>query len=282
MASPDISDRTLRWLHGMAGIAHLVQSAAGFALTNSVYPDEGYFKVNNVLTWQEQVKTYDIGERYRLGNIVCIFPALSSMNHLWAVLDQKRYLGYVEKGYNPVRWIEYSASAGLMFWVIGQLCGIADIKTLTLLLAGNATMQYMGLTTEQCVGRSKKAMAAQQSDQADDWKDMAWEQQVPGFTIFLGMWASLMIGFWTGVKNSKQDVPDTVYSIIFVLFSLMLVFGLLCIAYIRGLEQNTSKSRFSIQSFRKVEVGYIILSLVAKSFLTWMTLFGVLFAQQKN
>ena len=86
---------TLFWLHLGAAILHGTQSGYSFALANTTYKDQGFFKVTNhvyrpVRGGIIQNSTDVVGE-FRLANMVAIFPLLSMINHLWAVIDFKRY-----------------------------------------------------------------------------------------------------------------------------------------------------------------------------------------------
>lgn len=245
-----------RLLHGLAALAHGTQSTYGFVLTNQVYPEKGkVFLSNPVARFEKQEEAPTPFAEYRLGNLVSAFPALSTINHLWSVLDKPGYDKVLKQGYNPVRWGEYSVSAGIMFWTISQLTGIRDVKILFPLLLGNAALQYTGYSIEKDVGQKRF--------------ESANRQQVSGFVLFLALWIPLFVAFFTAIERSANKVPPEVYAIIFVLFSLMLCFGILSLLY----------STQRITDFRKIETGYLVLSFVSKTLLTNLTLFGVLFSE---
>lgn len=294
-----VSDKTLKILHGSAALCHLIQAAYAEALVNTVYKDKAIFDIAN--------PTYDntnvIGS-YDLAQLVPIFSLLSSANHTWALFDFQRYATFVEKGYNPVRWTEYSMSAGLMTYIIASLSGITDIKTLIGILIANVALQYTGYSVEKLTAQSMRS---------DDLicKDILYQgairEQIIGFLIFAVQMAIVWIAFFTSVAQSDQDVPIYVWTIIFILTALYLAFGLLSVCYTRGASvfntrgakpsrdnntrgasvfntrddgiptSNKSKTGFSAfreTDFRKVEVGYIALSFISKTFLMNMVLFG--------
>jgi hypothetical protein len=247
----------LRNTHGLAALVHGLQAAYGFYLTNTRFKDQGYYTVTNRIRYgtNGEAESDDVVGTYRLGNLVSTFPALSMMNHLWSYFCTESYETYVNRGYNPVRWGEYSISAGLMFVVIAQMSGITDIKLLTTMGLANAGLQAIGYTIEHDVG--------------DQNYESAMRQQIPGFLIFAALWSALFTSFFTSLSKASSDVPDMVYAIIFVLFGLMLVFGVLSIQHIRKVQSGD-------WSFSKVERYYLYLSFISKSLLTNMTLFGVL------
>lgn len=219
-----------------------------------------------------------------------VVAADSSANHTWALFDFQRYASFVEKGYNPIRWTEYSMSAGLMTYIIASLSGITDIKTLVGILIANVALQYTGYSVEKLTAQSLRS---------DDLvcKDMLYQgairEQIIGFLIFAVQMAIVWIAFFTSVAQSDQDVPIYVWTIIFILTALYLAFGLLSVCYTRGVQttrgakpsrdnntrgandnNKTGFLAFRETDFRKVEVGYIALSFISKTFLMNMVLFG--------
>jgi hypothetical protein len=265
----DISDKTLKILHGTAALCHLIQAAYGEALVNTIYKNKSLFQIANP-TYEN---TNVIGE-YQLSQLVPIFSLLSTVNHSWALFDFQHYKKFVDQGYNPVRWGEYSISAGLMTYVIASLSGITDIKTLIGLLLANGAMQFSGYSIEKLVSQSIH-------DPDDRFAQVLYQsavrEQIVGFIIFILQMAIVWIAFFTSVAQSDQEVPAFVWTIILILTALYLAFGLLSVCYMRGADRkltNTGFKAFRETDFRKVEVGYIILSFISKTFLMNMVLFG--------
>jgi hypothetical protein len=276
-----VSDKTLKILHGSAALCHLIQGAYAEALVNTVYKDKAIFEIAN--------PTYDntnvIGS-YDLAQLVPIFSLLSSANHTWALFDFQRYAAFVEKGYNPIRWTEYSMSAGLMTYIIASLSGITDIKTLVGILIANVALQYTGYSVEKLTAQS---IHSDNSICKEILYQSAIREQIIGFLIFAVQMAIVWVAFFTSVAQSDQDVPIYVWTIIFILTALYLTFGLLSVCYTRGAKPsrdndtrgasvpNNNKTGFLAfreTDFRKVEVGYIALSFISKTFLMNMVLFG--------
>jgi uncharacterized membrane protein len=175
---------------------------------------------------------------------------------VWSLVDRSGYDRVLKQGYNPVRWAEYSLSAGLMYVVIAQLCGINDIKPLGMLVLSNAALQYSGYAIE--------------CDIADQHQASAKRGEIIGFTIFVSTWLPLFVAFFTSLHQTPDDISGVLYSIVFILFGLMLCFGVVSVLHQRG----------RIQRFETVEKSYLVLSLVSKTLLTNMTLFGALFSKR--
>jgi hypothetical protein len=243
---------TLRWMHLGAALAHGCQAIGGFYLTNVTYKDRGLFQLENAVANGKSL----VGQPYRLGNLVSAFPALSTLNHVWSLVDRSGYDQVLKQGYNPVRWSEYSLSAGLMYVVIAQLCGINDIKPLSMLLLSNIALQYSGYAIER--------------DIADKRQSSARRGEVMGFTVFISTWLPLFVAFFTSLRQTPDDINGVLYSIVFILFGLMLCFGVVSVLQQRG----------RIQRFETVEKSYLVLSLVSKTLLTNLTLFGALFSKR--
>lgn len=250
-----ITDRTLLILQGILSGFHFLQSGYTFGLTNTKYRKDGKYFITN----GDKITL----PKYSLGNLIAVFPLLAGLDHLWSIADSRKYLRFVQKGYNPVRWLEYSASAGLMFFAIAQLSEIQDIKPLVLILGSNIVLQYLGYSTERNTARGNLSQAE---------KDNAI-----GFVLFMSIWLPIFVAFFTALQQADERPPDIVYIIIFVMFALFIVFGLLNWSYIRGKQSGRDEfSKLKIQNFRKIELGYILLSFVAKTLLTNLTLFGAL------
>jgi len=266
---------TLHNLHLFAAIAHAVQSGYAFGLTNTTFKEKGNFEVTNPFRRPEGNNEHVIGS-FKLGNVVAVFPALSTMNHLWAYFDRERYESYVDKGYNPVRWAEYSLSAGIMFIVVSILSGNPDVKALTSLGIGNAALQYIGYMVEKQVGTYPKTIKTYETTD---------QMEKLGFLVFFALWAPIMTAFFTGMHDSQNDedqdgVTPVVWSIIFILFALMMSFGVVSVLYQR--KNYPGETKYKIEDFKTVEYAFIWLSLLSKSFLTNMTLFGALGAEPEE
>lgn len=261
MALGPVSDVMLRALHGSAAGLHLAQGVYGETLVNTLFANKARFPLtNDVLNYNHTVGTYNLAQ------LAPVFSFLSAANHLWAVIDFSGYLQWVDqRGYNPARWLEYSASAGLMWYMVAVMSGLIDIKPLVLLALANVALQYTGYSIEKDSAEALRQQSATSYDSAQ-------RQQVIGFLIFAAQIICVWTAFITSATTASDSVPWLVWLIMVVITALFLAFGLLSLAYTRGFCANASVLRE--RDFRKVEVGYIILSFVAKTFLMNAVLFG--------
>ena len=194
--------------------------------------------------------------RYNLSLLVPWFPFLASVDHFAC------YAGSGEGGWyrkavedekvNPARWAEFAASAGVMVWIVATLCGIVEIRTLVSLVLLNATLQFVGYQIEKAMAQGRE----------EDAKNLL----ATGFALHTAMWVQILIGFYTALQDSDEPPPAAVYSIVLIMFALFTSFGVLSAMHVLG----------RIKNFASLEKGYIILSLVSKTLLTWLVYFGAL------
>lgn len=260
-----MSDTTLKWLHFGAMLLHLGQGSAGEAVVNTVYKDQGFFTpTNTVMVPPDKIYPNTL-PKFQLTQLVPIFSFMSAVNHGWAFADFKRYLTYVDKGYNPVRWAEYGLSAGLMNVIIASLSGWTDVKGYTFLVLANMGMQYSGYSIEEETG---KFLRTTNPVEYRNLRKSAIKQQVMGFMFFASIMAPIWTAFFTSVNTSDEDedsAPVFVWAIIFIISAFYLSFGLVSLAY---------TLQWKKPSFRTIELAYLVLSFTSKTFLANMTLFG--------
>lgn len=281
-----VSDNLLYYSHLGAAVLHGTEALAGFTLTN-LNPEKGRFPIVNNITYPRTLGTTKgetvVQSDVQLGNIISCFPALSMLNHLWAVFQFKNYLQWVdEKKTNPVRWAEYSVSAGLMTLVIAMLSGEADIKSILQLLFTNVVMQQCGGLIEEDVAEARRSGSS--GNRFHQARRRAMTHEILGFILFFSIWITLFTSFFTSVNKVQNDtslssnkIPDIIYAIIFVLLFFFLLFGMVSCAQVYGLYNP--KSKLALTDFRKVELLYLILSFSSKSALFGMNFGGVIFSQ---
>lgn len=247
----------LRGLHGFAALLQLAQFGYAEALVNSTFKDRGFTKLTNPVN----DKLNHLGT-YQLSQLVPIFSLLSSVNHTWAFFDFKRYLNLVDnEGYNPVKFGEYAVSASLMYWIVSSLSSAVDVKILAFMVLSNLALQFTGYSIEKDVGQGHLGSAMR--------------QEVTGFLIFVAQFSVIWTAFFTSINQSDEtedgDVPAYVYSIIFIITALFVSFGVVSMIYVK---KSRKPGVNKVQLFRSIEVAYLALSIVSKSFLMNMVLFG--------
>ncbi|MAE20997.1 MAG: hypothetical protein CMK92_01055 [Pseudomonas sp.] len=238
------------WANVIAGVLHLAQSVAVFGLLGSGTGTESDWPIlasgfEGEVLWLH---------RYPLGWLVPIFPLLSATNH-FASAFSKTYDEYTRKTKtNPVRWIEYSMSAAIMLWIIGTLSGVNDVGTLASIVVLNIALMMVGYMAEALGPKHPQAALLQSV----------------GFAIHLAIWTNIITSFYTTISLSDTSVPDVVYSIIWVEFVLFSTFGVL-----------SALGSAGTTNFEQTEIGYIVLSFISKTLLTWLA-FGGVFASNER
>jgi hypothetical protein len=280
----NVSDSTLRILHGVACFLHLTQFGYAEALVNTKFKGESLFALTNPVASEpgslQPLKINSLGF-YQISQLVPWFSLLSSANHAWSLIDFAGYQKYVTQGYNPVRWAEYSISAGLMYYVVASLSGYIDVKGLSALVMSNVALQYLGYSLEKDVGRSLQA--GPNTTLGQSLYESATRQEYAGFFVFVAQLVPIWTSFFTVVSEANQlneQVPDFVWAIIFIITFFFLSFGILSVYYLRTARPSPfHRAGFTVikskrLTFKAVEVGYLILSFCAKTFLMNMVLFG--------
>lgn len=280
-----LNEKWLKYGHLGAGLVHFSQGLFGELYVNVVKRDD---KVDFPLTNSSYVNgglVNTLNVNFDIRQLVPLFSFLSSVNHFYSYHNFDSYLKRVDNdGYNPVKWGEYSFSAGLMNVLVSMLSGVSDVKVLFNQFVLNVGLQFSGYMSEKLMGESfsmRKTRSVNNGKPTETHpasngiafgKDIrslqrqAKQQNVLGFSLFVGILMPIWTSFVTSITESTQDAPNTIYIIIVLITLFYLSFGVLHSLY---LYWDKLEGRF-----RNVEFGYIVLSLTSKSFLTYMTLFG--------
>lgn len=188
------------------------------------------------------------------GILVAMFLFLSAIAHFIISLPKKTndiYNADLAKGINQFRWYEYAISSSLMIVLIATLFGVFDLGSLILIFTLNAMMNLFGLMMEKYNQGKEK---------------VSWLNFVYGSIAGVVPWIVILL---YGFGNSNPgEVPGFVYAIAgtyFVFFNLFPINMIL---------QYKKVGKF--KDYLYGERGYIILSLLAKTLLAWLVLFGVM------
>lgn len=181
------------------------------------------------------------------------FPLITCLFHS-LVITKFFYPRYVYSvvilGMNPLRWVEYSITAGLMTWVIAIQSGVTNVIILTLLIGGNITMNLLGLYHER-VNSSKDVIsftdfkqvmktASFQNNpnyQTDKYTALFeiqktdWFGVVLGFFEFFKIWLVILLYFFFAVASRASEVPWFVWTTALGLFFMFAQFGILMVAH---------------------------------------------------
>lgn len=182
----------------------------------------------------------------KVGYLSAVFLFLASSQHAVIVwVCSERYEKWIENKINPLRWIEYSFSASFMNVLIALLSGVLDIQVLISIYVLTALCMLLGLACE--LTADKELLSA----------SLFWLGCLP----WLAAWGLIFGAFFVAISDAEKTVPSFVYAIVFILFFLEALFAV-----------NHYRK---VDSFITKEIIYIVLSLVAKSSLAWITFGGV-------
>lgn len=174
---------------------------------------------------------------------------------------RERYEGWLARGMNPLRWIEYAFSSTVMIVAIAYISYITEFPALVAIAATNVSMNLFGWLMEtQNEGRLE-------SGQPIDWKPFIFGC-VAGIAPWIGIFS--ILGAYSFQEGLPADagIPGFVYLIIASLFVAFNIFAITMVLQYRKV------GRWS--DYLYGEKTYMVLSLVAKTLLAWQVWSGTL------
>lgn len=245
------------------GALHLIQGLVMLFLATRVIQTIAEFSptiTQFYITYNPQTMSLEVAARdlFQLpfGVLVAVFLLLSAAAHTLISVPRRLNAVYnadLDRGINRFRWFEYALSSSVMIVLIATLFGIYDIASLILIFVVNASMNLFGLVMEQLnSGRPRERV---------DWGPFAW-----GTMAGLAPWVAILI-YMFGTGNFDQ-VPWFVWAIVGTYFVAFNSFPVNMILQYRQVGKW--------QDYIYGEKTYIVLSLVAKSVLAWLVLFGAM------
>ena len=259
----EITYSKLRRFNLIMGGLHLLQGIAMLFLATTVIQKIGEFSpqiTQNYLAFNPATSSLELESKVLFdlpfGILVASFLFISAAAHALISIPKKtneKYNADLEKGINQFRWFEYAISSSIMIVLISTLFGIYDIASLVLIFIVNATMNLFGLVMEQMnSGKSKN--------------DIIWGPFIWGSIAGIAPWIAILL-YMFGNGNFDK-VPWFVWAIVgsyFVAFNTFPVNMILQYKKVGKWENYIYGERI-----------YIVLSLVAKSILAWLVLFGAM------
>ncbi|MDD3995456.1 MAG: heliorhodopsin HeR [Tenericutes bacterium] len=255
----DKYEKLVRFNRNM-GILHLIQAIMMLFLATTVIGKIAEFSPTITKLYLEfNTTTQSLEQASKplfelpFGVLVSLFLFISAFAHFFIVFKKKKYVEDLKEGINKFRWIEYALSSSIMIVLIATLFGVYDISSLILIFVVNASMNLFGLVMEQLnVGQDKKKV---------NWEPFIW-----GSIAGLAPWIVILIYMF---GNGNLDmVPWFVWAIVATYFVTFNTFPINMILQYK----KTGKWKDYLYGERV----YIILSLVAKTALAWLVLFGAM------
>lgn len=252
--------KKLKRFNLIMGTFHLVQGIIMLFLATSVIQKiaefqptitQFYLKFNPV-TQSLETASKDLFE-LPFGILVAAFLLISAVAHSIIYVKSEKYFNDLKKGINKFRWFEYSLSSSIMIVLISTLFGIYDIASLILIFIVNASMNLFGLVMEQMNSGAEK-------------KNVNWGPFVWGSISGIAPWIAIIL-YMSGTGNFDM-VPWFVWAIVGTYFVAFTTFP------INMILQYKRAGKW--KDYFYGERTYIVLSLVAKSILAWLVLFGAM------
>jgi hypothetical protein len=253
----------LRKFNMIMGGFHLVQGllmvVIALTVISSINPAFQITITQNFLDFDEVNSRLFLNQKdlfnLPFGVLVGVFLLLSAGAHALISLPKKLNAVYnrdLQQGINKFRWFEYALSSSIMIVLISTLFGIYDVASLTVIFIANAAMNLFGLDMELLNAKRKE-------DEKINWGPFIW-----GSIAGLAPWIAIFF-YMTGA-GSAANPPWFVWAIIGTYFVAFNTFP------INMILQYKKVGKW--KDYLYGERTYIILSLVAKSVLAWLVLFG--------
>ncbi len=251
--------KKLRKFNLVMGFLHFIQALAMLFLATSVIQTISEFQPTIVQYYISfNTETQSLGvvskELFELpfGVLVSMFLFISAFAHFFIYLKKDKYTENLKQGVNPYRWFEYALSSSIMIVLIATLFGIYDIASLILIFLINAAMNLFGLDMELLNSKKENKV---------NWGPFIW-----GSVAGIGPWIAIFI-YMFGTGNFDM-VPWFVWAIVITYFIAFNTFP------INMILQYKKVGKW--KDYLYGERVYIVLSLVAKSILAWLVLFGAM------
>ncbi len=259
----ELTFKKLRRFNLIMGGLHLIQGVGMIFLATSVIQKIAEFSptiTQFYLSYNVETQSLETASRdlFQLpfGILVGTFLLLSALAHALISVPNRLNAVYnrdLQKGMNKFRWFEYAVSSSVMIVLIATLFGIYDIASLILIFVVNASMNLFGLLMEQ--------VNSGRTDGKLNWGPFVW-----GAFAGLAPWAAILL-YMFGTGNFGQ-VPWFVWAIVATYFLMFNTFP------VNMILQYKKVGKW--KDYLYGERVYIVLSLVAKSILAWLVLFGAM------
>jgi hypothetical protein len=285
--------KNLRLWNGIMGLLHLVQ---GFVML--LLSKESLFQVVlNLPKPDVATRSFKlVAENWyqvNLGYVISSFLFLSAAAHFITILPRvyEWYIENLKHKINLIRWYEYAISSSVMIFVVATLCNINDGLTLLLIVGINACMNLFGASMEMHNSNLRKLAHTQTvvEKTVEEGKTIAVKETKR--STFRPQWANFIYGCFAGIlpwvvmgtyffvtldrlgelTDLPQRIKDTLNTVRFIFPALFVFFN--CFAINMVLQY---KEVGPWKNYVHGEKVYILLSLIAKSFLAWFIWGGTL------
>jgi hypothetical protein len=240
-------------------LLHLLQGTAILAISFAKDPVVTSPVVGTYLRFDETTRHLVTAQRaiwdMPIGPAVAVFFFMSALAHFsMAFLIRARYEGWLARGLNPIRWVEYSFSSSVMIVVIAALAGVQEVGALIAIFGVNACMIMFGWSME----------VASEGRDRPQWLHYVFGC-IAGAVPWIVIGATLLI---SATEPGAAAIPGFVIAIFVTLFLFFNVFAINMVLQYRKIGRW--------RDYLYGERAYMLFSLFAKSLLAWQVFFGTL------
>ncbi|HLO35638.1 MAG TPA: heliorhodopsin HeR [Candidatus Deferrimicrobium sp.] len=249
-------NRVLSGLHGAQFLLMLVVASTAVAFAPFV-PTVKPILANGAFAGveQTQVQLFSIP----LAWFIASFLAMSAIAHAVAGWPLRgRYEGWLARGMNPLRWVEYAFSSTVMIVAIAYISFIRDVPALVAIAGCNVAMILFGWSMEA---------ANEGRRDHPDWKHFVFGC-ITGIAPWIGIVSILLAYGAQADLPAGAGIPAFVYVIVASLFVCFNVFAITMVLQYRKIGRW--------RDYLAGEKTYMVMSLVAKSLLAWQVFSGTL------
>lgn len=296
----------LRVWNGFMGFLHLVQGVIMWAISKEflqdviwnfpkpVVPPGGYEALRQSGRRAQVIFENEKWFSINLGQTISIFLLLSALFHFIIILPRVYpwYIKNIKLEINYLRWYEYALSSSLMIFVIAMLCNINNAAILIPIIAINACMNLFGASMEMHNSTLKtnavqvtkvESMYDLNGNLIDEERELTstykteWSHFIYGCFAGAIPWVVMGAYFFTSLSRlgDIDELPERVKDVLklvkFIFPALFVFFNLFAINMFLQYKRIGPWKNYIFG-----EKAYIILSLLAKSFLAWFIWGGTL------
>jgi hypothetical protein len=182
------------------------------------------------------------------------------------------YSRYVNEGWNPVRWIEYAISAGIMTGIIGATANVREGLALYSIVLCIVGVMFQGLIVE-------RQLILPFPD-----KDTVKYASRTGWLLLLGAWVPISYSLYKviqDIRNSSEDYANKVPSWI-PIFVLVQLLQFAMFGFIQGKQVKALLHDKPLPKFIDIEKSYIKNSFTTKLVLGAFLSYGLLDRQRQS
>jgi hypothetical protein len=207
------------------------------------------------------------------GFVTAIFHVLYQMNDI--------LMPSLKRGFTSLRWVEYAISANLMTVAVALLSNVRNFWLIFALVAATATMMFTGYMMEHRHKRMHRFHYTEQSGQYAGYGFHArkegdavdWTAFGVGSALFVMIWVIIGYHFIDSAVLAAGGLPWFVWATFIGLFVMFAMFGAWQFLRFVHIPHDSHSFLALAKSNSNYELGYVLLSLLAKLYLSWI-LFG--------